>query len=626
MRQRASVLLPFALVFALALPAGAKGSLADLEQEFKEAIQVATPATVTCVAWEAPERGANASSGVLVTESGYVLSDGDVGAVARVPDTPGGGPGGGAPLVSYENEVEVRVPDLEQGGFTAYRAGVVRRVRGADTCLLKIENPPPGGFDAHLVPWTSRDVRVGDFGFAVGNSFGLSDEAPPALTAGIVAATTPLAGESGAGAIEFIYTSAAVNPGVNGGPAVDVEGRLVGTVSTWGRASPGEPYQFLGKIVPIDRIRAAYADLPEAAEVFPEPEPTTRVRAKSAAMFERVLRHVASGAAPAVVSLEVERATPLSVKSFGQRNHRRGVFDVVRWLGPVSGVLLDSDGWIVTSLYNLTNVMQLVEPLAPLPPDVQVETGLMAIKKVTAHFPDGRSLPAKVVAYDGRLGIALLKAETGDAAATTTTFQGALPPAPPEAFEAGRFVLAIGNPFGKNRELSPLLSFGILSKVHSENLPRAWRGQWQTDAGVTDTNCGGALVDLKGRLLGILHVWGPLMHGRNSGIGFVVPWPAIEEALPRLQKGESLRRGQLGVTGSDVAGGAHIDKVTPDSPAGHAGIRDGDTIVALDGRPVSSFAALVQLLAFRWEGEEIELRYVHGSDEKTVRVRLAPRS
>ena len=110
-----------------------------------------------------------------------MLSDGDAGAYVEKR----GGPR------KYSEDVDILVPDLDEGGFRTYTAKVVRRVRSVDTCLLQIQNPPRGGFDDHLVPASAAHIQVGDYVFVTGNAFG-GRETPPATTAGVVASKTYL--------------------------------------------------------------------------------------------------------------------------------------------------------------------------------------------------------------------------------------------------------------------------------------------------------------------------------------------------------------------------------------------------------------------------------------------------
>lgn len=593
-----------------------KGSLPAIEGEFKAAIRKVTPATVLCTGKDASKgpRVGSGSSGVLVSKKGLVLTDADATAVVRIV---GQGREQKAER-SDSDEVEVRVPDVKSGTFKAYTAKVVRKVRDADTCLLRIVDPPPGGFKDWLSVGSSDDLAVGDFAFAMGNSFGLSDEALPSLTAGVIAALSPFPRGHAEGRWEFVYTTAAVNPGVNGGPLVDIEGRLIGTVSTFMLPEPKNPFQFLGKVIPVQRLRALYGDLGEAAEMFPEAKPV-KARSAQAAALEATFAHAARVAAPHVASLLIERSSPYVVLAPVGPNAQ---IPLARYQGPVSALVVSEQGELVTSLYNLTNVFSLANPPEPgdtLPPPLRLETGLASIKSVTACFTDGRKLVAKVAGVDPRLGIALLKVEG---------FQDggyAAPPlaaVPAERFQEGRFVVAVGNPYGAEPAEAPLLSVGLLSKMHAPNAPSAWRGDWQTDAGVTDANCGGAAVDLEGRVYGMLRVWAPLTHGRSSGIGFLLPWARIQEALPGLRAGRTWRRGLIGISWKRDVDTPTIEEVTPGSPAQAADLRPGDKVKAVDGEPIDSIADARRLLRFRWEEEKLRLTIERPGPKKPQELTL----
>ena len=273
------------LLAALAVPprahAADSGAAALVEKEFSAAIRALSPATVFCLARE--DRGPSpGSSGVLVTKTGYVLSDGDAGAYFKPVKGPDGKP---VPEKVYADEVEIRIPDLKKGTYGVYLAKIVRRVAAIDSTLLKITSPPAGGFP-FVSPSTADRLDVGAYTFAMGMAFGRNDQGTGTLTAGIVASLVPAPEADGIGRWLELYTSAAVNPGVNGGPLVDADGALVGIISTWGSPDPDNPFQFLGKAYPIDRIRKAYLDLPEAATVFPDPK-TLPVRSKQTELLER---------------------------------------------------------------------------------------------------------------------------------------------------------------------------------------------------------------------------------------------------------------------------------------------------------------------------------------------------
>ena len=160
--------------------ADAGGAAALVEKEFSAAIKSLTPAAVFCIGKGGISPG---SSGVIVTRSGYVLSDGDAGVILK----PGKAPDGRViPERVYPDDVEIRIPDLKAGRYSVFQAKVVKRVAGIDSTLLKIQKPPAAGFP-FVTPGASDGLAVGNFTFAMGTSFGQGEGGDASLTAGIVA-------------------------------------------------------------------------------------------------------------------------------------------------------------------------------------------------------------------------------------------------------------------------------------------------------------------------------------------------------------------------------------------------------------------------------------------------------
>ncbi len=632
-----AVVMPCLALLLLAsggTPAQAKGSISRVESEFEKAIEKATPATCVCLPWGVGKKLIiGGSSGVIMSRKGLVLSDGDVGIHS---DKPRGVKGAKA---VWSDEVEIRLPNLKGKGFRSYKARVIRRDREMDSSLLRIEKPPSGL--KFVTAGNSDDLRVGDWTFAVGNSFGLAAEAPPTLTAGVVASLTPGKNVK-ASRYESIYTSAAVNQGVNGGPLVDIHGHLVGTISSAvglsGKDSTGKPmlpsdpqfaYAYLGKVVPVARLRNFYADLPEAAELFPEGKKPDPKRGESAAL-STVFHHTARRAYRAVVSLEIKRSKQLSLAEPGGKG---GMVNVPRYLGPVSGVLISRDGYVLTSLYNLANLTGLVIPgLGPrLPENARVKAGIDSIKSILVHLADGRAVEGTVCARHEGLGIALIKAKVQDgateASAGTVTSLEVAQPAPSSELQPGRFVLSIGNPFGAARLDDPLLTIGVLSKEHAPNGPHPWALQWQSDAGLTDANAGGAAVDLRGRLLGITTIWSVTQHGRNSGIGFIVPWPLIEPVLGELKRGRNFRPPFFGIRWKLVDGkpSTLLEKIEKGHAAEKAGLQAGDEITQIDGQSTKTPDDVRALLRGKWSGDSLTLTIRRAGAEMEIALTLGAR-
>ena len=143
----------------------------------------------------------------------------------------------------------------------------------------------------------------------------------------------------------------------------------------------------------------------------------------------------------------------------------------------------------------------------------------------------------------------------------------------------GEWSLALGRTFDGTK---PSISVGIISALN-----RVWGKAIQTDAKVSPNNYGGPLVDIRGRVLGVLVPMSPMGNNElagvewyDSGIGFAVPLEDINRALPRLEKGEDLHSGLLGISmkrGDMFADPAEIAAVQPKSPAYAAGFKAKDT-------------------------------------------------
>ncbi len=617
--RRAALLCVVVCAASAAVPrasvsAAPSSALDAIQKEFKAAILKGTPATVNVT----PRDSEFGCSGVIVSSRGIVLSSSDAELVFRRPNE----------KPSTTDQVKVRVPDMKTGAFVEYDGRILSVQKELGSSLIQILKPPAGGFRC-LQPASAEELHVGSFTFASGNAFGMAQESLPGMTAGVLAAVTylPRGDTSSAGRYQWLYTGAAVMPGVAGGPLLDVEGRLVGVVAGSEPVTAANPFQFLGRATPVDRLRAAYLALSgpkelvvAAKEAFAEkPVKLDPTKAPETKAIETVIAKASADAYQSVASLVVERKTPLDSLA----PSRKGPVELPRYVGPASAVAVSSDGWLVTSLYNLTNVVEM-KFLQLVPDAARVSTGLAAITKITAHFPDGASGETKVVAVHVGLGIAVLKADV--------VGRRPIEPAAPSAYAPGRFLVPVANPFGDKPSPDPLMNFGVVSKRHADSLAEPWHGQIQTDAGGTDGNCGAAVVDMEGRLVGVMTLWNPIEHGRNSGVAFVVPWDKIQLVLLSMKEGKSYRFPRLGVEWVldkddkfNPVSPAQIAKVVPDSPAQKAGILAGDVFVKLGETPVSSIFEFILALVGRIEGDHVSVTVTRAGKPVTFDVELAPR-
>jgi serine protease Do len=262
--------------------------------------------------------------------------------------------------------------------------------------------------------------------------------------------------------------------------------------------------------------------------------------------------------------------------------------------GATTGLVVASDGYIVTSAFNF----------AQKPSSILVT------------LADGAKLAARLVATDHSRMLVLLKVDAPQSLP--------VPQAVPDAqMQVGGWALAVGRALDPKR---PNLSVGILSGVK-----RIWGKAIQTDAKISPVNYGGPLIDLDGRVLGVLVPLSPDSTSEiagaewyDSGIGFAIPLTHIEQMLPRLKEGD-LRPGLLGVSlkaGSLFGQPATIASVRPNSPAAKAGLKAGDRITAVDGQPVEWLAQLRSRLNPRYAGETIELAVLRGDESLKMSVDL----
>ena len=171
------------------------------------------------------------------------------------------------------------------------------------------------------------------------------------------------------------------------------------------------------------------------------------------------------------------------------------------------------------------------------------------------------------------------------------------------------------------------MAVGILSALN-----RIWGKAIQTDAAVSPNNYGGPLVDIRGRVLGVLVPLSPEaadeMAGAewyDSGIGFAIPAEDIQQVLPRLKQGEDLRPGLLGVSlkGADLYTGVPtVAACRQKSPAALAGIKTGDQIVEIEGRAITRGAEVKEELGRRYAGQSVRIAVLRGKERIERSVEL----
>lgn len=270
--------------------------------------------------------------------------------------------------------------------------------------------------------------------------------------------------------------------------------------------------------------------------------------------------------------------------------------------GVGSGVIISPDGYIVTNNHVVEGATQI---------------------KVTLH--DRRVLNGKVVGTDKLTDIAVVKVDAHDLPAITWGDSAKLQP--------GQTVLAFGSPFGV---LQFSVTRGIVSAVNRAPMSRDARtpgGLIQTDAAVNPGNSGGPLVNAHGELVGINQMIAT-NSGSFAGASFAIPSSTARAIADQIIKTGAVHHGYLGISMNDVtpenaqffnlndAMGAIVSQVTPGSPAANAGVKNGDVITSINGKPVENGGALQVQVAQLTPGTRIDLGIARNGARQNVNVTL----
>jgi serine protease DegQ len=316
-------------------------------------------------------------------------------------------------------------------------------------------------------------------------------------------------------------------------------------------------------------------------------------------------RDAAKRAMPAVVNIFTTKATrqpnqpfmddPLFRKFFGEQQEEKQFS-----LG--SGVVVSPKGYILTNNHVIETADEIEVALA-----------------------DGRKGVAKVVGADPETDLAVIKIDLPNLPAITLGHV--------EQSKVGDVVLAIGNPFG----VGQTVTMGIVSALGRNHLGiNTFENFIQTDAAINPGNSGGALIDTNGNLLGI----NTAIYSRSGGslgIGFAIPVTTVKNVMESIIATGQVVRGWIGVEPQDITpelaesfglskkSGAIIAGVLKGGPADKAGMRPGDILVDVEGKPVSDTTDMLNIIAQLTPGNRAKMTVLRKSQESTLEIVVGKR-
>lgn len=275
-------------------------------------------------------------------------------------------------------------------------------------------------------------------------------------------------------------------------------------------------------------------------------------------------------------------------------------------VGSGSGVLISNDGYIVTN----NHVIDQAD-------DIEVSLN------------DNRTYKAEVIGVDPSTDLALLKIEDKEPFVSVQLGSS-------EEIRVGEWVLAIGNPFNLNSTVTAGIVSAKGRNIHILKGSSPIESFIQTDAAVNPGNSGGALVNLRGELIGInTAIASPT--GSYSGYSFAVPTSIVRKIVEDLMQHGEVQRGFLGVTirnvdakfadekNLEIIDGVYVDSLMENSAAIEGGIKAGDVITAVNGKTVKTSSELIAAVGTKRPGDKVDITVNRNGSTKDLMVTLKNR-
>lgn len=312
--------------------------------------------------------------------------------------------------------------------------------------------------------------------------------------------------------------------------------------------------------------------------------------------FSKASESVAEKVLPSIVGIEVNHSTESIFSGSG----------ISKALG--SGIILSTDGYILTNSH-------VVTPDSSTPFNITTQTNINVV------LNNDEKVKAEVIGIDGLTDLAILKIDKKDLKAATLGNS--------DEIKIGQFVMAIGSPLGLNGSVTS----GIISST-KRKIPLSDSTSLnaiQTDASINQGNSGGALVNIKGEVIGINTL--KFAGAGVEGIGFAIPINQTKKITDDLIKHKKVLRPSLGIEGSSltkelanllsVEKGVVVQNVLPNGAAAKAGILKADVITKFNGKEVNSISDINNEKLNVPEDKEIEIELVRNKQPMTIKLKLS---
>lgn len=321
------------------------------------------------------------------------------------------------------------------------------------------------------------------------------------------------------------------------------------------------------------------------------------------------LADIVDRVSPAVVNIEAMVKTdsgyidpffndPFFREFFGDRFKVRPRSSYQTSLG--TGCIISADGYVLTNQHVVHNAEKI---------EVQVSNV-------------SKPIPASIVGQDYELDLAVLKLQSDKKFSTLKMGDS-------DSMRVGEWVIAIGNPYG----LDHTVTVGVVSAkgrpITIED--RQYKNLIQTDAAINPGNSGGPLLSLNGEIIGI----NTAVSAQAQGIGFAIPINTAKQVMDQLISKGKVIRPYMGLNlrevtpelaqylGLPVSKGVLVDRVMPDTPAERAGLQQGDIIIKMDGKEISNYSELKEILDRKKVGQELKLEVLRNNQRLPISMVLA---